>query len=288
MPPWGALPQHCEDISASAAFWHAGCFERRVPSATSRLALLALMLVGSFCSAAQIPFEFRDGLIWVKVQVSGSRAPLNFLLDSGAGSSVVDLSVARRLGVAFRGAVKVQRVGESIPAHRIIGFSAQAGGVAIQSDPLAVDLSDTSELCNRRIDGLIGHDFFRGRIVQIDFRDRCIRVLESVRRDESCVSIPLKVRNCAICVPVSMNGSRHRWTRLDTGCDGALHWVDGDGGDDVRATVAVGQEQIANVPASLRRSPLFPSEAGLLGNAILSNYRVTIDAVNGRLLLQRS
>ena len=57
---------------------------------------------------------------------------------------------------------------------------------------------------------------------------------------------------------------------------------------DVRATVAVGAEQIANVPTSLHRSALFPSEAGLLGNSILSNYRVTIDAVNGRLLLQRS
>jgi hypothetical protein len=259
-----------------------------VRSATSCLCFLLLLLAGSFCPAAQIPFEFRDGLIWMKVKAEGSREPLHFLLDSGAGSSVVDLTTARRLGLTFSGAIKVQRVGDSISAHRIAGFSAHVGGVAIQSDPLAVDLSATSELCSRRIDGLIGHDFFRGRIVQIDFKNRCIRVLESARADDACACIPLKVRNCALCVPVSMNGSRARWTRLDTGCDGALHWVDGAGGDDVHATVAVGPEQITNVPTSLHRSPLFPSEAGLLGNSILSNYRVTIDAVNGRLLLQRS
>jgi hypothetical protein len=158
----------------------------------------------------------------------------------------------------------------------------------VQSDPLALDLAETSALCSRRIDGLIGHDFFRDRIVQIDFKARCIRVLESADARGCCAVVVLKTSNSALCVPVSMNGSRPKWTRLDTGCDGGLHWVDRAGGSDERATVAVGQEEITQVPAELHRSELFPSEGGLMGNAILSNYCITIDAVNHRLLMHRS
>lgn len=259
------------------------------PTLRALLLLTLLLLCAGFCRAAQvIPFEYRDGLIWVKVKASGSTTPLNFLLDSGAGSSVLDLGVARRLGVPFGARERVRRVGESISARRVSGFSAHVGGISIQSDALALDLSETSALCSRRIDGLIGHDFFRDRIVQIDFKSRCIRVLDAVDERGSCAIVSLKVRNSALCVPVSMNGSRPRWTRLDTGCDGALHWVDGEGGDDVQASVTLGSEEIVRVPTELHRSEIFPSEAGLLGNAILSGYRITIDAVNGRLLLQRS
>lgn len=262
-----------------------------MPSPTVRTSLLLtlLFLCAGVCRAAQvIPFEYLDGLIWVKVKAEGSTAPLNFLLDTGAGSSVLDLGAARRLGVAFGAHERVRRVGESTAARRVANFSARVGGIPIQRDALALDLSDTSALCSRRIDGLIGHDFFRDRIVQIDFKGRRIRILDSVEEHGTCTVVSLKVRNNALCVPVSLNGSRPRWTRLDTGCDGALHWVDGVGGDDVRASVAVGAEKIARVPTELHRSEIFPSEAGLLGNAILSGYRLTIDAVNGRLLMQRS
>lgn len=262
-----------------------------MPKSRFRLLLLIgfALLYAGLCSAAQIPFEYRDGLIWVKVRVAGSAEPLNFLLDSGAGTSVLDLAAAKRLGMSFGSRERVQRVGQAESARRVSGFSAQIAGIPVDTSPLALDLSDTSSLCSRRIDGLIGHDFFRGRIVQIDFKARCVRMLETADERDCCAIVSMKVRNSALCVPVSLNGSRPRWTRLDTGCDAALHWVDGAGGNDVRATVGLGDEEIARVPTELHRSAFFPSEAGLLGNAILSNYRrITIDAVNGRLLLQRS
>ena len=125
-------------------------------------------------------------------------------------------------------------------------------------------------------------------MVQIDFKSRCIRVLEKADERGCCAILSMKVRNSALCVPVSLNGARPKWIRLDTGCDGALHWVDGAGGNDLRATVVLGDEEIDRVPTEFHRSAIFPSEAGLLGNAILSNYRITMDAVNGRFLMQRS
>ena len=38
-------------------------------------------------AATPIPFQFRDGLIWLKVAVAGKSEPLNFLLDSRARRS---------------------------------------------------------------------------------------------------------------------------------------------------------------------------------------------------------
>jgi predicted aspartyl protease len=40
--------------------------------------------------------------------LAGSGEPLNFLLDSGAGASVLDLTVARRLGLELGESQNVQ------------------------------------------------------------------------------------------------------------------------------------------------------------------------------------
>jgi hypothetical protein len=46
----------------------------------------------------EIPFQYREGLIWLKVAVAGKSRPLNSLLDTGSGVSVLDLQIARTLG----------------------------------------------------------------------------------------------------------------------------------------------------------------------------------------------
>jgi hypothetical protein len=47
---------------------------------------------------ATIPFEYHDGLLWVSVSASGAGQPLEFLIDTGAASSVVDRQTAQRIG----------------------------------------------------------------------------------------------------------------------------------------------------------------------------------------------
>ena len=64
-------------------------------------------------SLNEFHFEHRGGLIWVKVSVPQSAEPLNFLLDSGAGASVINLRTAQRLGVKLGQRVDVRGVGSS-------------------------------------------------------------------------------------------------------------------------------------------------------------------------------
>src|SRR6202140_5672306 len=63
------------------------------------LAALLLPLSARSEVLGEIHAQYRDGLIWLKVNIAGKSKPLNFLLDSGAGISAIDLRTARTLGV---------------------------------------------------------------------------------------------------------------------------------------------------------------------------------------------
>src|SRR5262249_28644214 len=79
----------------------------------------------------EIHFQYRGGLIWLKVAVSGKSEPLNFLLDSGAGISAIDLQKARSLGVPLGNRQVVQ--GETpIPGFAGIGVSSKSQELKVQ------------------------------------------------------------------------------------------------------------------------------------------------------------
>jgi hypothetical protein len=251
-----------------------------------------VLLVPHARAATEIPFVFRDGLIWVKAHTGGQT--LNFLLDSGAGTTVLDLRAARRLGVELGRRQAVQGVDGEASAYRVKGFTASVGGVDAASAELAIDLSGPGACCHQRIDGLLGADFFRSRIVQIDFAAQRIRLLE--RGEESRAAgeaIPLSARNGILCAKVSVNGSDAGWLRLDTGCRTALEWVvTGDKAArriptlglhpgtarDCCTDVQLGAKRIAGVKTGIHTRQMFAGEAGLIGNGLLSRFTVTIDA----------
>jgi hypothetical protein len=235
-----------------------------------------------------IPFEYKDGLIWVKVHSGTSATPLNFLLDSGAAVSVLNLQTAHRLGVRLADAGSVRRVGADASAWHGSGFEGALLGIPVCREPLVMDLRDTSELCSRPIDGLLGQDFFRGRVVQINFKEQRIRLLDKSDDHACCAVLKMNLDHGVMCVPVSVDQSVLKWVRLDTGCDEGLHWVARSGDGSIHALLQLGAEKIANVKTTLHRSALFPAEAGLLGNGILANYQITIDSVSRRLLLEKS
>ena len=48
---------------------------------------------------------------------------------------------------------------------------------------------------------------------------------------------------------------------------------------------AIGATRMGELPVKLRDRAIFPREAGLLGNAVLCHYVVTIDGIGNRLLI---
>ena len=254
-------------------------------------------------AGGEFPFQLKEGFIWVKVRTPQSAEPLNFLLDSGASVSVINLQTAERLGLTLGNRVRVQGVGPSTGGFRPEHLCATAGEVRLPGNYLAVDLSALSGACECRVDGLIGFDFFMGRIVQVDFAGGKIRVPAAVPAAAGQKVLPLRVRQGAFRVPVRVNGGMARWVRLDTGCAAGLQWVADSAGAEgrdrrmavalsklsvvvARSRVQLGEACFEDVATDLHPKRIFADEAGLLGNGLLSRFgSVTIDAKAGRLAL---
>jgi hypothetical protein len=273
----------------------------------SFLAFLFASLLSSLQSASaatEIPFAYRAGMIWLKVNIAGRPAPLDFLLDSGAGRSVIHLGTAQRVGAQLGPRETVLGVQGRCVAYRVDTLAATLASTPVPRKMLALDLSSVSAACGARIDGLLGADFFRGRIVQIDFAAQKIRLLNRAELPSSAVQIlPLAHLNDALCVRVGVNGNAPAWMRLDTGCSGALEWVvtgaesrrtpgasfatTAGSGEQIQTEVLLGSERITAVKTGVHQKPIFHGESGLLGNGLLSKFCATVDADKSRLLLVR-
>jgi len=262
------------------------------------LPFLALLLFVSSAGAREIPFDFVDGYILVHACVNAQ--PVTLVLDSGASASVLSLEAARRLHLALGQGQQVDGVDAGAMALEVERVTPKVDGVALGEFGLAIDLRNAAQLCSERVDGLIGADFFKGRVTQIDYAHRRLRLLAQAPAEGE--SLPLRARNGVFCLPVSVNGSKPRWTRLDTGCNDALHWVvpRTDAGrerrgvsigfitnteDETLVSVGLGRLTLPYVETTLHGGAIFPGEAGLLGSEVLAQYRVTIDARAGRILL---
>src|ERR1700756_2351956 len=251
--------------------------------------------------SAVIPFEYRDSLIWIKVNTLSRQEPLNFILDSGASASVLDLAQARTLGVAIGKPEKVQGVNGQALAYEVDNFRGDCCGVTLSTSFLATDLKDLSDCCHHSIDGILGADFFRGRTVQINFRAHEVRLLKNCDFElANCEKLPIKVCNGAFCVPVRVGHSPIQWVRLDTGCDSALEWVRKkeerplskpeptesslSSEQLVTSDLQIGKHHYA-VRTVLHAKPIFAGEAGLLGNGLLKKFCLTIDEPRGQGIL---
>jgi predicted aspartyl protease len=265
---------------------------------------LALSLAGGMCARAEVGTDgavaaiaLHDGLVWAEVDCGGKK--LHFVVDTGAESSCVDLAAARRLDMRLGGAVDVAGVGGRTVGYECSGFQASVGGMRLPEEVVALDLSGPSRACRQEIDGLIGADFFRGKVVRIDYARG---VLSREPAPGVARGTPLRFEGGVICVRVAVNGGEARWTRLDTGCTEALEWCAGadcrrNGSREsvalaslaaraIPAEVTVGTARLEDVPVKVRKRQIFPGEAGLLGNGVLSRYRVTIDGIEKRLVLE--
>lgn len=239
----------------------------------------------------------------MEVRAAGAREALNFVVDTGAAVTVIDRRAADRLGVKLGAVEAVQGVHSRQQARRVKGFGATVAGLPLPTSVLALDLSAASRAIGQRIDGLVGADFFRGRIVQLDPAAKALRVLSACPVSARAEVLPVRTINSVFAVPVRINGGAAEWVRLDTGCTEALHWVGGKAAmrrgtraasvglasaPMVLSTVSVRLGEGAKQPvrAAIHSRQIFAGETGLLGNKLLAKFRVTVDGIGQRVFLE--
>jgi hypothetical protein len=206
----------------------------------------------------------------------------------------------------MREAVTVRGINATTTGYWTDSPAAQLGGIALSTNYLAMDLSGVSVACHRQVDGLIGADFFAGRIVQIDFAREKVRLLENGPSPASAEILPLQIEGSKLRVPVEVVGLGKAWARLDTGCASDLHWaVSKDALNSQSSTeelgvgvssmlirqnshsVRLGDLTLEKIATGLHTEKLLAGESGLVGSGLLSHFAVvTIDERAGQVTLE--
>lgn len=296
--------------------WRESCFRGAVRAWRFMLAgwLLGIWLALAPTALARdgVALEFRDGLLWVEVHAVATGERFLFLLDSGASTSVLDRRTAQRLGLKLGTSCRVAGVGGTVRGHWPVRWKARLGPWELPHDWLALDLTRLSDRCGRSIDGLVGADFFRGRVLEIDYRSGLLSEVEAASGGEpgdttgagvATLETRMEFGLRGLRVGARVNGGGEGWFRVDTGCASALEWTPERRwvrkGAVTRAVglttfsvpqvltgIDLGGHRVDMVPTGLHERAIFPGEAGLVGNGLLAQFGVVrLDSVSGRLRL---
>jgi predicted aspartyl protease len=253
----------------------------------------------------EIPFKLESGLIWVEVMVNSAKAPLKFIFDTGAAVSALDRRRCKELGLSTRSTVAVAGIGGMTQGMWPVRATAILGEEQFKTKFVGVDLAALSKVAGSAVDGIIGADVLKGRMVKLDFKRQLVTLGSpgSIEPGPFAETIALKKKGNLLLVPVRLNGGNEEWFRLDTGCT-SLHWANKKvaaqsesktgkitGVRDALCKVtsveaAVGTLEMRNVEAVIHSTPIFPGEAGLLGMGYLTNFTALFDFKSAHMFIE--
>ena len=169
-------------------------------------------------SPVTIPFELDDNLIYVRVEVNGSR-PLSFILDTGA-HSIIDEKQARVIGLKLKlvgqaggigaknpdvylvtGKTSLSLAGVAFSPRKFLALSLAAVQACVNEFVVNEEGRDVASEVNRQdearriVDGILGKEFFDQFVVEIDYAQKVLNVYDKIdyKYTGSGKEIPIEV-----------------------------------------------------------------------------------------------
>ncbi|HKR14651.1 MAG TPA: aspartyl protease family protein [Pyrinomonadaceae bacterium] len=147
--------------------------------------LLLLCLAGVSVQAQQaatapatVPFELNGRHIILKGKVNSQ--PIEFVLDTGDQYAIVDLDVAKQMNLSLYGQVGVGGAGASVSMGALVKdatFTLDALPGFSQPVKMALPLGNVlSKRAGRAFQGIIGYEFIREFVVEIDYQARVLKL----------------------------------------------------------------------------------------------------------------
>jgi hypothetical protein len=150
---------------------------------------------GPDVAAPQIPFSFEHNEIIVQATIEHG-GPFAMLLDTDTNPSVVSLALAQSSGLPLK-----------------------------DLQAIAIDLAQMSSRLGAPIDGVLGHNFLSGNVVEIDYPNRLLRLgKRSPLPGHIVASLPFRYddeSSSLVVDGVLVNGKKMPAT-IDTGSDGGF------------------------------------------------------------------
>jgi predicted aspartyl protease len=285
------------------------------------LAALALMPMAVRAqSVADVRFRLIDNRVFVPAMLNG-RGPYDMVLDTGADTGGVSISVMDEIGAKAEGRERAGGAGEGKDVvFKTHIASLRIGGAEFRNLPaIAENFGALNEVIGfTRFDGIAGQAVFRRYIVDIDFERQRLKLIEpkDYRAPAGAIAIPFTFYDGFIpLVRGSVAGVRGRFI-VDLGDRSSLtlfgpfwraHQLDDTLGPGVDALTGYGvggpiRGLVLRVPQfgfgkaiaksivarlSLQKSGGFadPHIAGSIGTGVLRHFRTIIDYPHNRFLL---
>ena len=295
-------------------------------------------------SALNIPFKLVNNHIYLHVRVNNSE-PLWFLLDTGA-TNIINHRHSQALGLKLTPAGQTIGVGEGLAdIFRTDNVSFSLPGITVGRQKFAVLSFDNVEECLKKldvdaqgqitprkvaategqpIDGLLGGEFFRLFVVEIDYAKKTLDLHDpdDYRYQGNGEKIPLEVTQTHIFIRTSISASPDSAVTgrfmIDSGAAGALvlnspfveqnkllppatettpFQVCGIGGDSPTQIGKVTEIRLGNI--KLEKPVTMFSQAkngvlsstnfsGQIGNALLRRFKVVFDYSRKVMILERA
>lgn len=137
----------------------------------------ALLLARPSKPIAELLFELRRNQIWLRAELDGK--PIRALLDTGAGSSALDVKAAAAAGIVKGKPKKFVGVGGSM----VTGWTSKGRDVELYGTEVSTPITDILPLNALDPDesipnAVFGFDFFHRMVVRIDYRARMVRLYD--------------------------------------------------------------------------------------------------------------
>jgi hypothetical protein len=184
-------------------------------------------------SDLKVPFETainpdagRGNLIITELRLKDGRE-MAFVLDTGAGITCVDESLASKLG-GSAGTITAHSWGKDSTNKLYDAPAIYLGGARLRGDKtvMAMDFKPMSAICGQPIAGVLGIDVLKNYCVQLDFAAHTLRFLDDSRADKSAWGrafpiMGLNDQDPRPAVAGNLLGEEGPHSLIDSGYDGA-------------------------------------------------------------------
>jgi hypothetical protein len=135
-------------------------------------------------ATSEVPFSIEKGHVIVQAKIK-NETPVEVILSTGAEHSTVDTGLIDKykLQSGYAGEPPVTGKNDRVYFFSIVPDVHIGGAKAASLTMRLVSLSDVSKAVGREIFGVLGADFFKGRVVLFDFKNKVVRFLNQSSAD---------------------------------------------------------------------------------------------------------
>jgi hypothetical protein len=271
-----------------------------------------------------IPFEYLSNEVVVKAKVN-DKAELRFLLDTGATQNVMERKSATAFGAIAKSDMSLTTGSGFVTMGGIVLQSLQIGDIKLTDVPMAVaDMPGFSQISPVRPAGIIGANILRRFAVTVDYEQRKVYFCDPEKVVVPDGAILLTAEPALGSGGLSVNGLLDGKLKIrllvDTGAAfnsiseplikpvldyPLLHVGSVEGVDGFKVSVGAVQLNKLCLDQLIVDAPIFSvapgaadskmpvgllsaSSLGILGNPFWSHFRLTVDYLNGRVILEQS